>query len=169
VPEAHRATHAGAPAVELLKQAADAVWAQHPEVAEWLPALAPVAERAGEDPWRLRNVLELGLDADLWDPRADRVSLLTLHAAKGTSRRWCARSRRSCWIGSSAPANHGPKPRRGNCRCSENYFWPRVTVSGRPSFCRISAWTSSGDFVPSASMICSFRRNMPSTGSVLSW
>jgi len=27
--------------------------------------------------------LALGMEVDLWDPRADRVSLLTLHAAKG--------------------------------------------------------------------------------------
>ena len=25
----------------------------------------------------------MGVEADLWDPRADRVSLLTLHASKG--------------------------------------------------------------------------------------
>ena len=31
----------------------------------------------------LRSELALGVDVDLWDERADRVSLLTLHAAKG--------------------------------------------------------------------------------------
>ena len=31
----------------------------------------------------LLSELALGSDVDLWDPRADRVTLLTLHAAKG--------------------------------------------------------------------------------------
>jgi DNA helicase-2/ATP-dependent DNA helicase PcrA len=72
-----------ATAVDLLKQAADAVWDQYPDVAEYLPQLHPLAERCGDDPRRLVQELELGLEADLWDPRAERVSLLTLHAAKG--------------------------------------------------------------------------------------
>jgi len=45
--------------------------------------LAPLAERCGEDFERFRSELALGAQVDTWDPRADRVSLLTLHAAKG--------------------------------------------------------------------------------------
>jgi DNA helicase-2/ATP-dependent DNA helicase PcrA len=45
--------------------------------------LAPLAERCGEDLDRFRAELALGAQVDTWDPRADRVSLLTLHAAKG--------------------------------------------------------------------------------------
>ncbi|HZD01595.1 MAG TPA: UvrD-helicase domain-containing protein [Actinomycetes bacterium] len=45
--------------------------------------LAPLAERCGSDLERFRAELALGAQVDTWDPRADRVSLLTLHAAKG--------------------------------------------------------------------------------------
>jgi ATP-dependent DNA helicase UvrD/PcrA len=45
--------------------------------------LRPLAARAGDD--RERFLAEVALDGeiDTWDPRAERVSLLTLHAAKG--------------------------------------------------------------------------------------
>lgn len=46
-------------------------------------ALRPEAERCENDLDRFRDILAMGMDLDLWDPRADRVSLLTLHAAKG--------------------------------------------------------------------------------------
>ena len=45
--------------------------------------LAPLAERCGSDPARFTAELALGAEVDTWDPRADRISLLTLHAAKG--------------------------------------------------------------------------------------
>jgi hypothetical protein len=45
--------------------------------------LSPLAERAGVDADRFLAELALGAEVDVWDPRADRVSLLTLHAAKG--------------------------------------------------------------------------------------
>jgi superfamily I DNA/RNA helicase len=48
-----------------------------------LAALRLVAARHGDDLAQFRSEIALGVDADLWDPRADRVSLLTLHAAKG--------------------------------------------------------------------------------------
>jgi DNA helicase-2/ATP-dependent DNA helicase PcrA len=70
-------------ALELLKQAADTVWPDHPEAADYLKLLHPVAERCGHDYARLLSEVALGVDVDLWDPRADRVSLLTFHAAKG--------------------------------------------------------------------------------------
>jgi DNA helicase-2/ATP-dependent DNA helicase PcrA len=45
--------------------------------------LGPLAARCGDDLDRFLDELELGAEVDTWDPRADRISLLTLHAAKG--------------------------------------------------------------------------------------
>jgi superfamily I DNA/RNA helicase len=45
--------------------------------------LTPLAARCGNDLDRFLDELALGAEADTWDPRADRISLLTLHAAKG--------------------------------------------------------------------------------------
>jgi DNA helicase II / ATP-dependent DNA helicase PcrA len=48
-----------------------------------LEALEPLAARCGEDLDRFLAELALGAQVDTWDPRADRISLLTLHASKG--------------------------------------------------------------------------------------
>ncbi|HEY3356830.1 MAG TPA: UvrD-helicase domain-containing protein [Polyangia bacterium] len=45
--------------------------------------VAPLAVRCGADAAAFHAALSLGAEVDTWDPRADRVSLLTLHAAKG--------------------------------------------------------------------------------------
>jgi uncharacterized protein (TIGR00375 family) len=45
--------------------------------------LGPLAARCGGDLDRFLDELALGAEVDTWDPRADRISLLTLHAAKG--------------------------------------------------------------------------------------
>jgi superfamily I DNA/RNA helicase len=45
--------------------------------------LGPLAARCGTDLDRFLDELVLGAEVDTWDPRADRISLLTLHAAKG--------------------------------------------------------------------------------------
>jgi superfamily I DNA/RNA helicase len=45
--------------------------------------LKPLADRCGDDLERFRTELSLGVEVDTWDPRAERISLLTLHAAKG--------------------------------------------------------------------------------------
>jgi len=45
--------------------------------------LGPLAARCGTDLDRFLDELALGAEVDTWDPRADRISLLTLHAAKG--------------------------------------------------------------------------------------
>jgi DNA helicase-2/ATP-dependent DNA helicase PcrA len=42
-----------------------------------------LANSGASDPTRLLDVVVTAREADFWDPRADRVSLLTLHAAKG--------------------------------------------------------------------------------------
>ena len=45
--------------------------------------LAPLADRCGGDLDRFLDEVALGAEVDTWDPRADRITLLTLHAAKG--------------------------------------------------------------------------------------
>jgi DNA helicase-2/ATP-dependent DNA helicase PcrA len=45
--------------------------------------LAAMVETCGNDRARLLDTVALATDAEFYDPRADRVSLLTLHAAKG--------------------------------------------------------------------------------------
>ena len=52
------------------------------EAAGWLTTLAASDAVAG-DPARLREEVALSTEADFHDARADRVSLLTMHAAKG--------------------------------------------------------------------------------------
>jgi DNA helicase II / ATP-dependent DNA helicase PcrA len=45
--------------------------------------LAPLARRCGDDLARFLTEISLGAQADALDPRADAITLLTLHAAKG--------------------------------------------------------------------------------------
>ncbi len=45
--------------------------------------LKPLAAECGTDFERFHTTLALGVEVDTWDPRADRISLLTLHASKG--------------------------------------------------------------------------------------
>jgi uncharacterized protein (TIGR00375 family) len=48
-----------------------------------LQRLAALAASCSNDRARLKDAVALTTDAEFWDARADRVSLLTLHAAKG--------------------------------------------------------------------------------------
>ena len=48
-----------------------------------LQQLLRVADECDGDRARFEDALTLTTEADFWDPRADRVSLLTMHAAKG--------------------------------------------------------------------------------------
>jgi uncharacterized protein (TIGR00375 family) len=48
-----------------------------------LQRLTALADHCGGDPARFSDALALATEADFFDPRADRVSLLTIHAAKG--------------------------------------------------------------------------------------
>ncbi|HEX8135123.1 MAG TPA: ATP-dependent helicase, partial [Actinomycetes bacterium] len=76
----------GAPATgrSLAARLADAAAAlPEPDAGGAVELLAPLAERCGDDLGRFLAELALGEEVDTWDPRADRVSLLTLHAAKG--------------------------------------------------------------------------------------
>ncbi len=67
----------------LLARAAAAVAREHPDAPRRAAALRLLCEKCGGDLARLHSELALGVDVDTWDARADRVSLLTLHAAKG--------------------------------------------------------------------------------------
>ena len=60
--------------------------AERPEASVLLEArelLRPLAGACGDDLERFLSALSLDTEIDTWDPRADRISLLTLHAAKG--------------------------------------------------------------------------------------
>ena len=52
------------------------------EASGHLPTLAAMAAQASSLS-DFQSLLTMGVDADLWDPGAERVSLLTLHASKG--------------------------------------------------------------------------------------
>jgi superfamily I DNA/RNA helicase len=67
--------------VERVRQAANAVDDEDAYTA--LELLMPLATRFGDDLAGFLSELALGAEVDTWDPRADRVSLLTLHASKG--------------------------------------------------------------------------------------
>jgi DNA helicase-2/ATP-dependent DNA helicase PcrA len=54
-----------------------------PDLRAITDALRPLAEKHGASLDAFVSELTLGVDIDLHDPRAERVSLLTLHAAKG--------------------------------------------------------------------------------------
>ncbi|HEU0288127.1 MAG TPA: UvrD-helicase domain-containing protein, partial [Nocardioidaceae bacterium] len=75
-----------------LRRAAEAVLERLPvadrgeaaaETYSAIELLTPLAERCGDDLAAFRSELALGVEVDTWDPRADRISLLTLHASKG--------------------------------------------------------------------------------------
>jgi DNA helicase-2/ATP-dependent DNA helicase PcrA len=74
---------AGAPVANLLEWAASRVEGDPADKEASLPALRLLAARYGTSMEAFLSELALGADVDLWDPRADRISLLTLHASKG--------------------------------------------------------------------------------------
>ncbi len=53
------------------------------EIRYALDVLTPLATECGDDLERFRSEIALGAEVDTFDPRADRISLLTLHASKG--------------------------------------------------------------------------------------
>ncbi|MCS7082563.1 MAG: UvrD-helicase domain-containing protein [Bacteroidota bacterium] len=86
-----------------------------PERMLWLERLKQLArERGEEDFW---NALALSTEVDFWDRRADRVSLLTLHAAKGLEFRTvfligCEEGLLPLRFGSDEPASAEAEERR---------------------------------------------------------
>jgi DNA helicase II / ATP-dependent DNA helicase PcrA len=81
VPVLERLRRAAGPVVDRLPEAEREEGAGRVHGAVEL--LRPLAEECGADLGRFRAELALGVEVDTWDPRADRISLLTLHAAKG--------------------------------------------------------------------------------------
>ena len=71
------------PVAERLKAVCLADGRRDPQMLEACELLRSVAVACGDDLERFLSDLALGTEADAWDPRADRISLLTLHAAKG--------------------------------------------------------------------------------------
>jgi len=74
---------AGDLVIERLNHAIEEARGDKPASSAVLVALRSLAERHGADVAHFLSEVALGADVDSWDPRADRVSLLTLHAAKG--------------------------------------------------------------------------------------
>ena len=68
---------------EQLERAGGTVQPSAPDTLPAVELLRPLAEACGEDLDRFLSELALGTQIDTWDPRADRISMLTLHAAKG--------------------------------------------------------------------------------------
>src|SRR5262249_5497038 len=83
--------------------------------------LAPLADRCGTDFERFLTEIALGAEADALDPRADAVTLLTMHAARGWRSTWgSSRGASGAWFRSGCRAViQGPRtlPRSGGC-CS---------------------------------------------------
>ncbi len=78
---AWRATPPAGTVVEQLEAVAADLTGDIPP--DTIAALGPLAQRCGSDRAEFLSELALGSETDRWDPRADRVSLMTLHAAKG--------------------------------------------------------------------------------------
>ena len=68
---------------ERLESASLGVSSRDTEMREACELLRPLAGAYGDDLERFLSELALGTEVDAWDPRADRIALLTLHAAKG--------------------------------------------------------------------------------------
>ncbi len=62
---------------------AESSWQETTASLEALELLKPLASACGENLEQFLSRLALGVQVDTWDARADRISLLTLHAAKG--------------------------------------------------------------------------------------
>jgi uncharacterized protein (TIGR00375 family) len=61
----------------------DVIGLSEADVWNAVEVMTPLALRAGSDLEEFLGALATGAEVDGWDPRADRVSLLTLHASKG--------------------------------------------------------------------------------------
>ncbi|HZB31344.1 MAG TPA: UvrD-helicase domain-containing protein [Streptosporangiaceae bacterium] len=79
--------HDAGPLPRRLERAVAALTATRPEreveLRSAVELLAPLAARCGDDLEAFLGRLALGAEVDAYDPRADSVALLTLHAAKG--------------------------------------------------------------------------------------
>jgi uncharacterized protein (TIGR00375 family) len=82
---AHEMRHHSGALTARIRAAAGTLSGAHDEAALRTAAelLTPLAERCGDDLEAFLGELALGAEVDAYDPRADRIALLTLHAAKG--------------------------------------------------------------------------------------
>jgi superfamily I DNA/RNA helicase len=82
---AHELRHHGGPLTERVRAAVKTLAEIHDETILRTAAdlLAPLAAECGEDLEALLSELALGAEVDAFDPRADRIALLTMHASKG--------------------------------------------------------------------------------------
>ncbi|MBO0777089.1 MAG: ATP-dependent helicase, partial [Actinobacteria bacterium] len=79
--------------------------------------LAPLARRCGDDLERFLTEITVGAEADSLDPRADAVTLLTLHAAKGLEFEvvflaGCERGLLPLWLPGGPPGRQRPGRRK---------------------------------------------------------
>ena len=81
--DALRESRSEGPVGERLEAACLAGGRRDPRMLEACELLRSAAVACGDDLERFLSDLALGTEADTWDARADRISLLTLHAAKG--------------------------------------------------------------------------------------
>ena len=72
----------------------------------------PLARRCGADLQRFGAEIAVGAETDALDPRAEAITLLTLHAAKGLELTWCS------WPARERPAA-APAPRVGPVTAAE--------------------------------------------------
>jgi uncharacterized protein (TIGR00375 family) len=82
---AHELRHHGGELTARIRAAAGALAETHDETVLRTAAelLTPLAVRCGEDLESFLGELALGAEVDAFDPRADRIALLTMHASKG--------------------------------------------------------------------------------------
>jgi uncharacterized protein (TIGR00375 family) len=82
---AHELRHHGGELTVRIKAAVGALIEVHDETVLRTAAelLTPLAVRCGEDLEAFLGELALGAEVDAFDPRADRIALLTMHASKG--------------------------------------------------------------------------------------
>ena len=83
VVEALRAAPGAGPVREQLEAVGAGAGGRSAQTLEACELLRSVAVASGDDLETFLSALALGTEVDTWDPRADRISLLTLHAAKG--------------------------------------------------------------------------------------
>jgi len=80
----HRGRPDAVPVLDRLRAAAGTPAASVPaDLERGVELVAPLARRCGDDLDRFLAEVALGAEVDTLDPRADRIALLTLHAAKG--------------------------------------------------------------------------------------
>ncbi len=103
--------------------------------------LVPLARRCGDDLHQFLTEIALGAEVDALDPRADAISLLTLHAAKGLEFEvvflaGCERGLLPLWLPGAAPDPDAAEERRllfvGMTRARSHLLLSCAARRGRP-------------------------------------